>query len=655
MKTNDELKILKDQVLTELRSVLPLPRYAERMNAIDQRLQRYCLDAVREDMDTANVYELLGIRKVLRLMDTYELNERQTVRVIRAIEGKWNGNVHEIGGLKFDTPRGHMHVRLMPYQVWCVFGIYGFTTEVCMEREYEEGEQLLPSEFVRDGMVWDKRRLCQEAHIFQTRKSGKTEFGAALDTVEANLLGPVNAQVLICCNSKPQAQIAYKAVKQFCYQLDPKSTNKAGGKYLRVTADEMTWLPNQPRNGEIKVMSAGGKKKDGLYASLVHADEHGSAEYVNDHSDMQSLVEVCAGSMGPRREHLLMHTTTAGLVNFGPYQLQLQSVEQMLEDEMQYPLDGQPHPTDEDKWFAFLLRLDPWEIEYDLEQLNRDNLFRKVNRSIGITVQPTWYRERLHDAATKTEDTRKEVLTKDFNIWQTGKTKDWFKEDEIRRLQVPVRITDLRAEDGWWLVAGGDFSKWDDGTSLAFLAKNSVTGEYFADLFIFISEKALRETPNRQLYELWIEQGWIIVCPGDTIDEHIVTNALIEVTQYMNLFGFGYDAYDSARFINDIKAWIFSMNGDPTKLLVPVPQNFATYNGPVQDMTHMVYSDPPLIHFSMSPLWIWEFLNVKLAVSNDGYDNVKPIKASEHGKVDGIQSTLSALHIMNLLEGKVST
>ena len=109
---NDELKILKERVLAELREWLPA--YRERMDAIDSRIYEYCSDAIREDIDTANIYELLGIRKVLRLMDTYELNEKQTRRVIRAIEGKWDGNRHEAGGLKFDTPRGRMQTDNRP-------------------------------------------------------------------------------------------------------------------------------------------------------------------------------------------------------------------------------------------------------------------------------------------------------------------------------------------------------------------------------------------------------------------------------------------------------------------------------------------------------------------------------------------------------------
>ncbi|MGN1239273.1 MAG: terminase TerL endonuclease subunit [Paludibacteraceae bacterium] len=651
MKTNDELKAMKARVLDGLRRNLPV--YKARLCAIDGRLYDYCADAIREDMDTANVYELLGIRKVLRLMDSYELNGQHVQRMIRAIEGVWDTarGCHIKGGLMFSTPRGRDYVRLMPYQVWCLFGIYGFLKDVCMGISEENAFAMLPSEYVLQGMVWDKRRLTDEAHIFQTRKSGKTEFGAAIDFVEANILGDKNAQVLICTNSKEQSKIAYKAVKEFAYQLDPAATSKAGGRYLRVTADEMTWMPGRQRSGEIKVMSAGGKKKDGLYASLVHADEHGSAAYVNNHSDMQSLVEVCAGSMGPRREKLLLHTTTAGLVNMGPYQLQLQTVEQLLEREADYPY-FEVIQTEEDHWFAFLLRLDPWEVNLEPEDLDHEHLFRKVNRSIGITVQPTWYHERLQ-AARKSEDTRKEVLTKDFNIWQTDKKRDWFYEQDIRRLQVPVRIGELSEEDGWVMVAGGDFSQWDDGTALAFLAKNTDTGEYFADAKVFISERALRESPNKELYSAWVQQGWMEVCAGNTVDEQTVTNALMKVTESLNLYGFGYDAYDSDRFINNIKAWIFTQGGNPDQLLIPVAQNYATYNGPVQDMSYMVMSDPPLIHFSMSPLWVWEFLNVKLAVSNDGMDNVKPVKANANAKVDLVQSLLSALHILNRLEGKV--
>ena len=385
----DELKQTKAQCLSDIREALP--QYANRLNACDERLMIYIEDAISGNASHANLYELLGIRKEMRLMDSYDLDPQRVKRSLRAIEGQWQGGRHVKGGLRFDTPRGNMHVRLMPYQVWCVFGIYAFKLDVPMEREYHEGDRLLPTEWVRDGWVWDTRRLTQECHLFQTRKSGKTELGAAIDIIEACFLGPVNAQVLICSPSAEISQTAYKAIKDFAEQIDPTCINRMGGKYFKVNAKGMKWQPGHPMKGEIKCMAAGKTPKDSLYANVVHADEHGQPGYVNGHCDMQAAVETCWGSTGPRREKLLMHTTTAGKVKDGPYKTKLEeSVEPSLLQEIKYPL-GEPHRTAEDKWFAFLLRLDPWEVTDDLTKLDDPELFKKVNRSIGTTVQPTYY------------------------------------------------------------------------------------------------------------------------------------------------------------------------------------------------------------------------------------------------------------------------
>ena len=39
----------------------------------------------------------------------------------------------------------------MPFQAWLIFEIYAFKVDVPMEREYHEGDMLLPTEWVRDG------------------------------------------------------------------------------------------------------------------------------------------------------------------------------------------------------------------------------------------------------------------------------------------------------------------------------------------------------------------------------------------------------------------------------------------------------------------------------------------------------------------------
>ena len=671
----DELRQTKAQCLADIREALPL--YANRLNGCDERLMPYIEDAISNNASHANLYELLGIRKEMRLMDSYDLDPQRVKRSLRAIEGQWANGRHVKGGLRFSTPRGSQHVRLMPFQAWLIFEIYAFKVDVPMERTYHEGDMLLPTEWVRDGEVWDTRRLTQEAHWFLTRKSGKTELGGAVDFTEVGFLGDVNGQALICTNSSEQSQIAYKAIREFAMQVDPTCSNRMGGKYFRMTRNGLNWQPGHPMKGEIKCMAAGKTSKDGLYASVVHADEHGQAGYVNAHSDMQAAVDTCWGSTGPRREKLLLHTTTAGRIKEGPYKTKLEQVEASLMSEMQYPL-GQPHRTPDDYWCAFLLQLDKWEITDDLTKLDDPELFKKVNRSIGTTVQPTYYRERLHEAATGTEDTKQEVLTKDFNIWETGRVTRWITGDRIRLLQKTegrriddCQFIDEQGRERWHVFCGMDFSSGDDLFALTYMAvdwlpSNTMQGRFFVDTDCWVLEKTMNDSPNRPLYEAWVAQGWLHVCPGEVFDSTYAINRIAELVEKgINIYFFGYDPAQSVTPINNLKAWLQTLfqkrEGMSTKdiadliqhMVIPVSQSGFTQNPRIGEMEEKMLGKDEWMHFSDNPLWPWCFGNA--AIESKGDPPIRRVvKGTGHlGKIDPIHGLLDALYCFDLSEGKI--
>ena len=665
MQDFDELKKLKAQCISDIRDALPF--YANRLNECDERLMIYIEDAISNNASHANLYELLGIRKELRLMSSYDLDPERVKRSLRAIEGQWQGGRHVKGGLRFSTPRGSQHVRLMPFQAWLIFEIYAFKVDVPMEREYHEGDQLLPTEWVRDGEVWDTRRLTQEAHWFLTRKSGKTELGGAVDFTEVGFLGDVNGQALICTNSSEQSQIAYKAIREFAMQVDPTCSNRMGGKYFRMTRNGLNWQPGHPMKGEIKCMAAGKTSKDGLYASVVHADEHGQAGYVNAHSDMQAAVDTCWGSTGPRREKLLLHTTTAGRIKEGPYKTKLEQVEASLMSEMQYPL-GQPHRTPDDYWCAFLLQLDKWELTDDLTKLDDTELFKKVNRSIGTTVQPTYYRERLHEAATGTEDTKQEVLTKDFNMWQTAHIQEWIKPDVVRALQNDKTIDAYTGAGGWVIFTGLDFSQGDDLHTAGYLAArkhHSGHGyELFADFDAWIKQDVLEKSSIRPLYEEWIAKGWLHVSPGAVFQPSLFVTRFDELLNKGCQFQyFGYDPYQSKDPINTLKAYLQEKGvAQPDKYVLPVSQRNAWFNAPTDDLARAIKSPIPYITFSANPMWPWLFGNCVLSIDGKGgasadmdLGNKKPVKrnpGSDSCKVDPVQCICVGLGLMTEYESK---
>ena len=663
----DELKQIKAQCLADIQEALP--DYVNRLNSIDERLVPYVEDAISNNASHANLYELLGIRKEMRLLDSYDIDPARVKRSLRAIEGQWQGGRHIKGGLKFSTPRGSQHVRLMPFQAWLIFEIYAFKVDVSMERTYHEGDMLLPTEWVKDGEVWDTRRLTQEAHWFLTRKSGKTELGGAVDFTEVGFLGDVNGQALICTNSSEQSQIAYKAIREFAMQVDPTCSNRMGGKYFRMTRNGLNWQPGHPMKGEIKCMAAGKTSKDGLYASVVHADEHGQASYVNGHSDMQAAVDTCWGSTGPRREKLLLHTTTAGRVKDGPYKTKIEQVEASLLREMDYPL-GKPYRTADDYWCAFLLQLDKWEITDDLTKLNDPELFRKVNRSIGTTVQPTYYRERLHEAATGTEDTRQEVLTKDFNIWETGRITHWIKGDRIRPLQIDRRIEDCKYQNGWQVFVGLDFAQGDDLFAVTYLAvdytpSDTMRGRFFADCDLWVLEETMRQSPNRPLYEQWVEQGWLHVCPGEVFDSMHAINRIAAVAESgVNIVSFGYDPAQSIQPINQLKAWLqtlFQKRGDLSpkdladviqRMVIPVSQTAMTQNPRIGELEHMILEQEPWLTFSANPMWSWCFGNCACELNSSDLRRI--VKGGgQNNKIDPIHGLLDALYGFDLAEGRI--
>ena len=655
MQDFDELKQIKAQCLLDITDALP--DYVNRLNSIDTRLLTYVEDAISNNARHANLYELLGIRKEMRLMDSYDLDPERVKRSLRAIEGQWRDGRHVKGGLRFSTPRGSQHVRLMPFQAWLIFEIYAFKVDVSMERTYHEGDMLLPTEWVKDGEVWDTRRLTQESHWFLTRKSGKTELGAAVDFVEVCFLGDVNGQALICTNSSEQSQIAYKAIREFAMQVDPTCSNRMGGKYFRMTRNGLNWQPGHPMKGEIKCMAAGKTSKDGLYASVVHADEHGQAGYVNAHSDMQAAVDTCWGSTGPRREKLLLHTTTAGRIKEGPYKTKIEQVEASLLSEMQYPL-GSHIRTSDDNWCAFLLQLDKWELTDDLTKLDDPELFKKVNRSIGTTVQPTYYRERLHAAATGPDDTKQEVLTKDLNMWQGVSIKDWIKAEQVRPLQREMRIDDCTKDKGWVIFTGLDFSQGDDLHTASWLAaRKHPSGrgtEFFADFDAWIKESTLKQSSIRPLYEQWIAQGWLHVSPGDIFQPTLFINRLDELIKKGCQFMYwGYDKYQSKDPINTLKAYLQTTWGiaNPDPYIQVVSQLNSEFNAPTDDLFAAMFAPVPFISFSHNPMWPWCFGNAALEI--DGRDNKRPVKRSQSDscKVDPVQALIMALDLYERYEG----
>lgn len=616
--SNEEAIEIKSQCKRDIVGALAEHSYSDVLKSIDIRLYDYMSDASDLDSDNANLYELLGIRKFLRMLTTYPLDIQKVQKVYKAYEF-----------LKFSGLNGKQQYKLTPMQTY---------------------QLAAPFLFMR--AVDDFRRICTEANYFVPRKSSKTTL-AAFFIFWFFFFEDYNAECYCTANSADQSKILFKLSQDLIRQMDPD------GRRIRFTATETNWYDTNQRESKVVALSAGGKTKDGLFAQLCCADEYGSAGYVKDHSDMANLVNVVEGSMGPRREPLTVITTTAGRVTEGPYEIKLRGIEASLLTEMQYPLDGQAHPSDNDWQFALICCPDQWE-ETD-EALQRPSVWRKVNRHIGITVQPDFY-ENEWKRMLQDPEKKKEQTTKLFNVWQSGRVTEWLKGDRIRPLQRSKSILDCRYADGWNVFVGLDFSHGDDLFAITYLAVNyrpehPLAGRFFADVEAWVLESTMNASPNHSLYQRWTEQGWLHVCAGEVFDSAEAISRLASKTeQGINLVMFGYDPAQSIQPINNLKAWLQTLGvaSDVIRqMMVPVGQTSMVQNPRVSELEDLVKSPEQWLEFSDNPLWPWCFGNCAVELNSSDLRRIVKGGPVATAKIDPVAALIDALYCFDLSEGRI--
>ena len=652
---------------------------ADTLKDIDPRLDEYFADLIAHsnaDPDSAddhhNVYELLGAAKFLRMLDTYNFNTKKVQTVIRLREGEWRREGrrwrHISGGLKCPGTSGAQVYRWQPFQVFVLASVYGFYSWVDTRMNADERAELLPTERVKDGTVWDYRRVCTDFTYFGPRKTDKTGLAAYIQ-FEFFFFEDDNAEIYCCANSSDQAKLLYSRTRQLIMQMD------ATGNRIRSTQTVTDWKQafKTVHDSSVRPLSAGGKTKDGMFAQLCCADEYGSASYTNGKSDMLSLVNVIQSSMGPRREPMTFTTTTAGTIQQGPFMEKLDALHRSLERELNYT----EADFESDRRLCLCLEPDEWERD-EQTILDKPTLRKKVNPMLGLIVQHSSYDAWIGEA--RGDQTKMpELLAKYFNIYQTGRMTKWITSDRIRQLQTSggKRIDDCQFIDGqgrerWHVFCGMDFSSGDDLFALTYLAvdwlpSDTMRGRFFADTDCWVLEKTMNDSPNRPLYEQWIEQGWLHKCPGEVFDSAYAINRIAElVEKHINIYYFGYDPAQSLTPINNLKAWLQTLfqkrEGMSTKdiadaiqrMVIPVSQTSFTQNPRITELEEKMLSLDAWMEFSDSPLWPWCFGNC--AVESKGDPPIRRIVkgAGQNNKIDPVHGLLDALYCFDLGEGRVS-
>lgn len=345
-------------------------RYRHALIDTDKRIGDYVFSVI-DNPDRHNLYEILGVRRFLRMLDKYDW---KTGRVRRFIK------FYQV--IRFSGIQGRTRYKLTPVQTFQFANIYGFARK-------------------------DGRRLIRTAYLFVPRKFSKTTSSAAMAVYDL-LFGDSNAQAYVGANSYDQAKICFDEIRKIMLDIDPR------GKHFQVNREKITFK-DRGRDSLIQCLTANASTKDGLFASLVIMDEYAQARNTAGKNGAD-LKNVLTTSMGPRREPLTIVITTASEVVDGPFFHELEGVLKVLRGE-----------TEADTMFASIFMPDVDDAEGD------PNTWAKVQPHLSVTVQPDYYENEWQTAQLSAENMLA-FRTKLLNIFTVNDKTTWFTHEKAKEL-----------------------------------------------------------------------------------------------------------------------------------------------------------------------------------------------------------------------------
>ena len=436
-----------------------------------------------------------------------------------------------------------------------------------------------------------KKRVCNETNIMIARKNGKDALIGAICDYLLIADGEAAPEIVVAANSTDQAKICFKYISEFGKSLDPK------GKILKYYRNYVTVPSN---NGVVKVISSDPTKADGMNISCFVVDE------MHENRDRR-MYDVLKSSQGMREQPLAIIISTAGFHLDGPYYDMYKLSVEILNDVKQM-----------DNFFPFIWQLDEGDDWSD------SNNFVKANPNLDVTVTKDFITQEVNKA--KVDPTALNgVLVKNLNMWQQS-AMAWISRENVVKCMKDINIDDYV---GYTAYIGVDLSSVNDMTAMSVLIPIG-DEKYVLKNYAFLPEETIKEHPNRELYQKFIQDGDMIMTSGNIVDFDYVTKLIYDLSQKLSISGIFYDPYNSGTWSIQCTDLGFNMQ--------PVSQGLLNFNSPTRQFEKWVLGENLII--DKSSLFLWCVGNCSL--KEDWNDNRKPIKSSANSKIDCVIAALMA-------------
>lgn len=439
------------------------------------------------------------------------------------------------------------------------------------------------------------KRVIHNMWIELARKSGKTYLAAAIALYIMIADGEQGAEVEFVANSRKQAGIAFDKADKICKGLDPK------GKLLKRYRDKIKFPFT---NSFLQVLSSDANTQDGWSSSLTVFDE------VHSYKD-DSMVQVMRSSQGFRKNPLIIYITTAGFNLYG----------------FAYPfrnncIDILNGITQDDSTFVAIYTLDAED------DFRKEECWIKANPSLDVTISREYLREQV-TACNNNVSFEVATRTKNFNEWLSeSEIDEWVDQSTLNEISQDIDLDYFKDKEVYGYM-GVDLSAVSDLTALSLMIPYN--DKFYFKNWYFLPSMCLKKNSNAELYRNFKRKNELIVMEGNVVDYDYVTKKIQEIADIIPIQLISYDKWNSTE-------WALRMTelGMP---IAPYSQAISNFSIPSKALERNIKSGNVILDCNSMNKWC--FKNVVLKF--DWNDNIKPVKATNQDKIDGVIAMIQAM------------
>ena len=436
------------------------------------------------------------------------------------------------------------------------------------------------------------RRKYRLGDLYLPRKNGKTFLSAIFALWFLMMDGEAGAEVYMAALDQEQAKLCYDAAITL-------GRGSIFGRLLKIYNSRLkTECPQV--NGVMKPLSKDTQNKDGLNIHAAICDERHAWPSTE-------MLDVIKTGMGARPQPFILSISTAGVDVSNPYFSDVEAYKSEMTGAM---------PLEDDHFFMLYCpdEGDRWEDE---------ETWIKTNPNLGVSLSWDYMRSTFNEAQVRGGSYIVSFQTKNLNLWVDA-PKVWLPDEDIALCNRPFDEGDLAGEECY---VGIDLASKNDicATALFF-------PKYMYVKFLFVlPEGKISERSDRVDYRKWMEEGWIVSCPGRVLDEGWYIATLFDQLRRYDVRCIAYDPWG----MWDLKHQ-FSRYEDE---LMEYSQDIRHMSVPTKRLESEVLKHR--MNFGGNPVIRWMMRNVVVYI--DPNANVKLDKAKSRNKIDGVVALVDAI------------